>query len=336
MTTYGADYNAELENTTREDNNTIEYNNKVAVKTHTDNVNKLKGDDKTDELIQGGITAVAEGKNVAQLKTAYTALKSGQKTVGEVMGSKGAVIDGIRRLKNKATGEAPNTRDGPPESPGEADPTTVADDAGQTSAPAEAPGPENQGVEEPAPAPAPEPAEPAPAEPAPADDPAPAAGAGEDLSLLKNGTGAAEEAGAGLAASAGKATLAVGGKLLGNIGGAIDVVKDFEAVKKGGISQIFAGSGTSALDETGNALQVVGGLMDVTGIGAPLGALMSGIGGVVGELGQMQDDKDKEGAATNAPVPQATTFASANIGSLGGIASAQVNPMHMITGSGAF
>ena len=331
MSTYGADYNAELENTTREDNNTIEYNNKVAVKTHTDNVNKL---------IQGGITAVAEGKNVAQLKTAYTALKSGQKTVGEVMGSKGAVIDGIRRLKNKATGEAPNPRDGPPESPGEADPTTVADDGGQASAPApEAPGPENQGVEEPAPAPAPAPEPSEPAEPAPSDDPAPAGaaeGAGEDLSLLKNGTGAAEEAGAGLAASAGKATLAVGGKLLGNIGGAIDVVKDFEAVKKGGISQIFAGSGTSALDETGNALQVVGGLMDITGIGAPLGALMSGIGGVVGELGQMHDDKGKEDSATNAPVPQTTTFASANIGSLGGIASAQVNPMHMITGSGAF
>ena len=147
---------------------------------------------------------------------------------------------------------------------------------------------------------------------------------------------AAEASESGLGATIGKGALAAGGKVLGNIGGAIDVVKDIEAVKKGGISQIFAGSGTSGADEVGNAFQVVGGLMDVTGIGAPAGAIISGIGGIIGELGSSADDDKKEKAeADDAPTPQAT-LATANVGAIGGVASAQSNPMKMITGSGTF
>lgn len=174
-----------------------------------------------------------------------------------------------------------------------------------------------------------------------------AVGGSEDLA--RGGAGAAEavgeegaevvgeEVGEGLAKTAGKAALGFGGKVLGNVGGAIDVVKDFEEVSKtGDIRDFFKGSGGSTTDEVGNAMQVVGGLMDLTGIGAPVGALLSGVGGVVQEIGNANDDADKEQHDSDEVVPQQTFMASANIGAIGGLASAQVNPMKLITGSGAF
>jgi len=355
MATYGADYARELNDTTRENNAQVEFNNKVALEKHTSDVNDLKDTDRTNELIQGGLTTMVEGNTVKKISDTYKALKSGEKTLGEAMGSQGAVIDGIRSLSNKVKGVKG------PAPPPNADPAQGVDAGGATEESVQIADNDTPALpaidETPDPTAEPPPVESAqiaesdtPALPAIDETPAldaeapPVPGAGAEvgegekaLGALKNGASVIEEVGdSGLVSTIGKGALSAGGKLLGNVGGAIDVVKDIEAVKEGGISKIFAGSGTSGMDEAGNAMQVVGGLMDVTGVGAPLGALLSGIGGILGEIGSHEDDKEKEKHKSDAPPASTPLTASANVGAIGGIASAQINPMHMITGSGTF
>ena len=47
---------------------------------------------------------MVEGNNVKKLKETYDALNEGKMTFKEAMGSKGAIIDGIRSLANKRNG----------------------------------------------------------------------------------------------------------------------------------------------------------------------------------------------------------------------------------------
>jgi len=130
-----------------------------------------------------------------------------------------------------------------------------------------------------------------------------------------------------------------GGKALGNVGGAIDLVKDIQSAATGG--NFFAGSGKSLTDEIGNGLTLAGSVLDVAGIGLPflepLGAALTIAGGLTETAGGLKDQTDMENKTTsdyksgnvNAPVPQGAA-------GLGFIASAPTNAMKMITGSSTF
>jgi hypothetical protein len=86
------------------------------------------------------------------------------------------------------------------------------------------------------------------------------------------------------------------GKVLGNVGGAIDIVKDFDNIDgKGGF---FGGSGDSSVDETANKLTVAGTILDVSSLAlpflAPAAALVSAAGAVTGTAAAISDDaKDR-------------------------------------------
>jgi len=163
-------------------------------------------------------------------------------------------------------------------------------------------------------------------------------------------TGAAADAGATAAKTteeiaeqtakkvAGKAAF-WGGKALGNVGGAIDLVKDIQSAASGG--NFFAGSGKSLTDEIGNGLSLAGSVLDVAGIGLPflepLGAAFTVAGGLTETVGGLEDQTDMENKTTsdynngnvNTPVPQGSA-------GLGFVASAPTNPIKMITGSSTF
>jgi len=139
-------------------------------------------------------------------------------------------------------------------------------------------------------------------------------------------------------AVAGKAAF-WGGKALGNVGGAIDLVKDIQSAASGG--SFFAGSGKSLTDEIGNGLSLAGSVLDVAGIGLPflepLGAVLTVAGGLTETAGGLEDQTKMENDTTsdynkgnvNAPVP-------AGSAGLGFVASAPTNAMKMITGSSTF
>lgn len=139
-------------------------------------------------------------------------------------------------------------------------------------------------------------------------------------------------------AVAGKAAF-WGGKALGNIGGAIDLVKDIQSAASGG--NFFGGSGKSLTDEIGNGLSLAGSVLDVAGIGLPflepLGAALTVAGGITETIGGLADQTKMEGKTTSdftsGIVKQLAPQAAAG---LGFIASAPTNPMKMITGSSTF
>jgi hypothetical protein len=352
MVSFGGDFQRQLEETTREDNAGIEANNQVALENHKNFVKNEEGQDKSNEEMQGGITSMSEIQKVKKFSDMYKSVSSGEKSIGDLMreegtigdyGIKGAgkVVNGIQNLvpaakRSGLLGQRAQSQqlfqdyaDRRPQETETIDEVRGDEGAAATTA--------NEGAEANNAAQAGERA--GVAEGAASD----VVGGAEDLERAgaglaeRAGTSAAKIAEEGLAKTAGKAALGFAGKALGNIGGAIDVVKDFEEVSKtGDIRDFFKGSGGSVTDQIGDGMQVVGGLMDLTGIGAPIGALLSGVGGVVQEIGNAEDDKDKEKNDDNDKPPQQTFVGSANIGALGGIASAQVNPMKMISGSGTF
>lgn len=139
-------------------------------------------------------------------------------------------------------------------------------------------------------------------------------------------------------AVAGKAAF-WGGKALGNIGGAIDLVKDIQSAASGG--NFFGGSGKSLTDEIGNGLSLAGSVLDVAGIGLPflepLGAALTVAGGITETIGGLADQTKEENKTTSdftsGVVKQLAPQAAAG---LGFIASAPTNPMKMITGSSTF
>ena len=90
------------------------------------------------------------------------------------------------------------------------------------------------------------------------------------------------------------------GKVLGNVGGAIDIVKDFDNINgKGGF---FGGSGDSSIDETANKLTVAGTILDVSSLAlpflAPAAALVSAAGAVTGTAAAISDDNNDRANTT--------------------------------------
>lgn len=90
------------------------------------------------------------------------------------------------------------------------------------------------------------------------------------------------------------------GKVLGNVGGAIDIVKDFDNI--GGKGGFFGGSGDSSIDETANKLTVAGTILDVSSLAlpflSPVAALVSAAGAVVGTASAISDDNNDRANTT--------------------------------------
>jgi hypothetical protein len=374
MAAFGGDFQRQLEETTRENNAQIEFTNQDLIEKHKEYVQNEEGTDKTNEEIQSGITGMGEVQKVSKMSDMYKSVASGEKSIGDLMREEGSigdllgkgggkVVNGMSRISQQVQDarQAARAAQGSLEGLGGDEPIQMDSFAGALDEEGAPPAAETEAVTEVAGADtgagAASGAESGTADAvnaAEGERAGVAEGAASDVvggaeDLERGGAAAVEAVGKegaevvggevaeGLAKTAGKAALGFGGKVLGNVGGAIDVVKDFEAVSKSGnITDFFKGSGGSTTDEVGNAMQVVGGLMDLTGIGAPVGALLSGVGGVVQEIGNANDDAKKEQADKNSPVPQQTFMASANIGAIGGLASAQINPMKMISGGGTF
>ena len=129
------------------------------------------------------------------------------------------------------------------------------------------------------------------------------------------------------------------GKVLGNVGGAIDVVKDFENIgKKGGF---LGGTGASKGDEWSNALTIGGSALDVASIAlpflAPLAALTQLAGAGIGTYESIKDSGKKEAQDTsNYKANQTNQELPPSLAGTGFLASQQSNPMKMISGSTSF
>ena len=221
-------------------------------------------------------------------------------------------------------------------------------------APAEAPAEPAEAPAEPAeePAePAEEPAEPvAPAEPATVEPPAPAeepnisgeteggGAASEGDSLLTDGENLIKEPEAkGISSIVGE----VGGRALGNIGGGIDIVKDFSGALDG--DSFFSGGNKNATtgDQVANFLAVSGTALDIASIAlpflAPVAAAVSIAGAVDGTVQSVSDQSAS--ASTDKKTYESGRqggSATASLAGTGFLASAQIDPHKSIGGSSSF
>ena len=201
----------------------------------------------------------------------------------------------------------------------------------------------------------------APTEPGPAAGAGPeggaAGGAGEGAgktattAITDAGKGAApvEEKAAGTlfergiqAATGGRA--AVGsianaglGKVLGNVGGGIDIVKDFANIgSKGGF---FGGTGATTGDEVSNALTVGGSVLDIASLALPFLAPIAGavqIAGAIDGTYESVKDSQAQASATNASYQGdlKSDVVPPSLAGVGFLATAQSDPRKLIGGGG--
>ncbi len=129
------------------------------------------------------------------------------------------------------------------------------------------------------------------------------------------------------------------GKVLGNIGGGIDVVKDFDNIgKKGGF---FGGTGASTGDEISNALTIGGSVLDIASLALPFLAPIAGavqIAGAIDGTYQAVKDSDAQASATNASYQSnlKADVVPPSLAGVGFLATAQSNPVKQIGGTGSF
>tara|TARA_R110001599_G_scaffold243241_1_gene443006 strand:- start:294 stop:1490 length:1197 start_codon:yes stop_codon:yes gene_type:complete len=205
---------------------------------------------------------------------------------------------------------------------------------------------------EPAAAPAEEPVAPAeePAEPATVEPPAPAEEpnisgetegggvASEGDSLLTDGENLIKEPEAkGISSIVGE----VGGRALGNIGGGIDIVKDFSGALDG--DSFFSGGNKNATtgDQVANFLAVSGTALDIASIAlpflAPVAAAVSIAGAVDGTVQSVSDQsKSASTDKTSYESGRQGGSATASLAGTGFLASAQIDPHKSIGGSSSF
>ena len=204
-------------------------------------------------------------------------------------------------------------------------------------------------------APAEEPAEPVapaeePAEPATVEPPAPAeepnisgeteggGAASEGDSLLTDGENLIKEPEAkGISSIVGE----VGGRALGNIGGGIDIVKDFSGALDG--DSFFSGGNKNATtgDKVANFLAVSGTALDIASIAlpflAPVAAAVSIAGAVDGTVQSVSDQsKSASTDKTSYESGRQGGSATASLAGTGFLASAQIDPHKSIGGSSSF
>jgi len=157
------------------------------------------------------------------------------------------------------------------------------------------------------------------------------------LSDLKGGAGGVASKLLGVEAKSVAGTALSKG--IANVGGAVDLYKDFENIgKKGGF---LGGTGTSTMDEVGNAVTIGATALDVASVALPflapvaaatqlVGAGISTYDSIKDADKQEQDDKgDYQKNLINYEVPP-------SLAGTGFLASAQNDTHKMITGSSAF
>ena len=129
------------------------------------------------------------------------------------------------------------------------------------------------------------------------------------------------------------------GKALGNIGGAIDVVKDFENIGKSG--GFFGGSGTTKGDEVSNALTVAGSVLDIGSFFLPFLAPVASVVQIAGAIdGTYQSVKDAGNKAQTAKGDYQSDIKPAvappSLAGVGFLATSATDPHKLIGGSSAF
>lgn len=127
------------------------------------------------------------------------------------------------------------------------------------------------------------------------------------------------------------------GKVVGNIGGGIDIVKDFENIgKQGGF---FGGTGTSTGDEISNALTVGGTILDVASLALPFLAPIAGavqIAGAIDGTVQAVKDGEQQQQTDKGNYDKATiqTQVPPSLAGVGFLASQASDPRKLIGGGG--
>jgi len=129
------------------------------------------------------------------------------------------------------------------------------------------------------------------------------------------------------------------GKVAGNIGGAVDIYKDFENIgSKGGF---LGGTGASTRDEVGNALTLGGTALDVASMAlpflAPIAAGVQVAGAAVGTYNAIKDaDKQTNDDKGSYQKSLVNTEVPPSLAGAGFLASAQTDTKKLITGSSSF
>ena len=129
------------------------------------------------------------------------------------------------------------------------------------------------------------------------------------------------------------------GKSLSNIGGGIDIVKDFDNIgKKGGF---FGGTGSSGGDKLSNALTVGGSVLDIASLALPFLAPIAGAVQVAGAIdGSYESIKDSQKTASNTKsnyqADLQKTNVSPSLAGTGFLASQATDSHKLIGGSSSF
>jgi hypothetical protein len=127
------------------------------------------------------------------------------------------------------------------------------------------------------------------------------------------------------------------GKVLGNVGGGIDIVKDFANIgSKGGF---FGGTGATTGDEVSNALTVGGSVLDVASIALPFLAPIAGavqIAGAIDGTYESVKDSQAQASATNASYQGdlKSQVVPPSLAGVGFLATTQSDPRKLIGGGG--
>jgi len=127
------------------------------------------------------------------------------------------------------------------------------------------------------------------------------------------------------------------GKVLGNVGGGIDIVKDFANIgSKGGF---FGGTGATTGDEVSNALTVGGSVLDIASIALPFLAPIAGavqIAGAIEGTYESVKDSQAQASATNASYQGdlKSDVVPPSLAGVGFLATSQSDPRKLIGGGG--
>ena len=129
------------------------------------------------------------------------------------------------------------------------------------------------------------------------------------------------------------------GKAVGNVGGAVDIVDDFENIGKSG--GFFGGTGKTTGDKIANALTVGSTVLDVGSLFLPflepVAAAVQVAGAVDSTANAVADNKAEEAQQQgNYEKQQRSTEVAPNLAGLGFLASQQTDPRKAIGGAGTF
>lgn len=127
------------------------------------------------------------------------------------------------------------------------------------------------------------------------------------------------------------------GKSIGNVGGAIDLYKDFENIGKPG--GFFGGTGGTKLDEVGNAITIGATALDVASVAlpflAPIAAVTQLVGAGISTYDAIHDaDNQTQNDKSNYQKTEVNYEVPPSLAGTGFLASQQVDTHKLTTGTG--